>query len=706
MPRRDKPRIRGETAADVVALTECDDWYAEWERVQAAGDAWGGRGRGGRGIQRNTAQPHDVHIEGVTLAFQGHTLLQRTVLKLASNHRYGLIGRNGVGKTTLMRRIATGTIPGWPHHISTYLVRQEGVVRDGNDAGMTVMETVLDSDIYRADLLEEEAELLQALEGDKETTTLTENSSGNAGAHATDIAALVERLSEVHLELDAIDADSAGARAASILSGMGFDAGAQERPAAQLSGGWRKRLALACALFAKADVLLLDEPTSHLDLEAITWLQWYLTTQMKDTTLLVVSHDMAFLDAVCTDIIHMKLCQLQYHPGGLKAFERYTEEQQTHLARAEATITRQRAHMEASIASMEQAAARSKDHKKLTQVSSRRLKLEKHGMEKDEHGHRFNAQTQFSRTGSAIRLGAVRESASLGTRRSLEMAVEKEARFCFPPQLTGAKSPTTTSSTGIAMVQLKDVTFGWAGSRDPLFEHVNLDIAPGSRIVILAPNGRGKTTLMALIRSAAADVATAFGAAGQQGGAPVASTPSSALPHELLVPTSGEITVLRRVRVAMLTQHDPDQLQLGQWGEMSPLQFMQRAYPGIGDLELRGRLGSFGVGGDLALQPCSSLSGGQRARVILARLMYTYPDLLLLDEPSNHLDRDAIAGLKRELKSYTGAVMFASHDQAFVADLANELWVLRKRHIARWEEGFGAYIDRLQKLAARKHAQR
>jgi ATPase subunit of ABC transporter with duplicated ATPase domains len=121
---------------------------------------WGGRGKGGRGIQRNTVQPKDVHIEGFTLAFQGQTLLDRTVLKLANEHRYGLIGSNGVGKTTLLRRIATGSVPGWPQHMSSYLVQQEGVVRDDGTA-TTVLDTVLQSDITRNNLLEEEAFLME-----------------------------------------------------------------------------------------------------------------------------------------------------------------------------------------------------------------------------------------------------------------------------------------------------------------------------------------------------------------------------------------------------------------------------------------------------------------------------------------------------------------------------------------------------------------
>jgi ATPase subunit of ABC transporter with duplicated ATPase domains len=179
-----------------------------------------------------------------------------------------------------------------------------------------------------------------------------------------ELTSTAERLSQLCGELEALQSEASEARAAGILRGIGFSPVAQASPAAQLSGGWRKKLALACALFAKPCVLLLDEVTSHLDLAAIVWLTWYLTTQCSDTIMVIVSHDMAFLDAVATDIIHlrspvrcMNAClsvskltvllavahrfkQLSYHPGGLRAHQRWLEEQTTHLARAEGALQR------------------------------------------------------------------------------------------------------------------------------------------------------------------------------------------------------------------------------------------------------------------------------------------------------------------------------------------------------------------------------
>lgn len=206
-------------------------------------------------------------------------LLQNTNLLLSFGRRYGLVGRNGLGKTTLLRMISDKQLA-IPSHITVLHVEQEV---HGDDT--KAVDSVLECDIERTNLLTREKEILAAL---------------NSGVQDKELNA---ELSETYAQLQNIEADKAVARASVILCGLGFDADMQSRPTKSFSGGWRMRLALARALFSKPDLLLLDEPTNMLDIKAIFWLENYLQTWPK--TLLVVSHDRNFLDTVPTDIIHL-----------------------------------------------------------------------------------------------------------------------------------------------------------------------------------------------------------------------------------------------------------------------------------------------------------------------------------------------------------------------------------------------------------------
>merc|ERR1712071_378318 len=221
----------------------------------------------------------DIRIENFDIAFGEKSLLQGTDLTLTYGRRYGFVGRNGLGKTTLLRMISSGQLR-IPSHISILHVEQE-VVGDETPA----LQSVLECDFKREGLLKEERELSVQI--------------NNANADPE----LSVRLTQVYADLEAIDADKAPARAAQILAGLGFSPEQQSKPTKQFSGGWRMRLALARALFTQPDLLLLDEPTNMLDVKAILWLENYLQTWQ--TTIFVVSHDRMFLDAVATDIIFL-----------------------------------------------------------------------------------------------------------------------------------------------------------------------------------------------------------------------------------------------------------------------------------------------------------------------------------------------------------------------------------------------------------------
>ncbi|KAF7242660.1 ATP-binding cassette sub-family F member 3 [Varanus komodoensis] len=243
---------------------------------------------------------YDVRIENFDVSFGERVLLTGADLNLAYGRRYGLVGRNGLGKTTLLKMIASRSLR-IPSHISILHVEQE-VAGDDTPA----LQSVLECDTTRESLLKEERELTARISAGR--------GEGTEGA----------RLSEIYAALEEIEADKAPARASVILAGLGFSAKMQQQTTKEFSGGWRMRLALARALFAKPDLLLLDEPTNMLDVRAIIWLENYLQTWQS--TILVVSHDRNFLNAVATDIIHLHSQRLDSYRGDFENFVKIKEE--------------------------------------------------------------------------------------------------------------------------------------------------------------------------------------------------------------------------------------------------------------------------------------------------------------------------------------------------------------------------------------------
>jgi ATP-binding cassette subfamily F protein 1 len=236
----------------------------------------------------------DIKVENFSISAKGNDLFVNASLLIASGRRYGLVGPNGHGKTTLLRHIASRAFA-IPPNIDILYCEQEVVAND-----TPAVEEVLKADVKRTSLLEECKKLDAELE------------KGNMGVQA--------RLKEVYEELKAIKADSAEPRARRILAGLGFSREMQNRATKNFSGGWRMRVSLAKALFLEPTLLLLDEPTNHLDLNAVIWLDNYLQAWKK--TLLIVSHDQSFLDNVCNEIIHLDQQKLHYYKGNYSMFKK------------------------------------------------------------------------------------------------------------------------------------------------------------------------------------------------------------------------------------------------------------------------------------------------------------------------------------------------------------------------------------------------
>ncbi|KAJ3724088.1 P-loop containing nucleoside triphosphate hydrolase protein [Lentinula raphanica] len=371
----------------------------------------------------------DIHLPSIDVNFGSNRILSGATLTLAYGRRYGLIGRNGVGKSTLLRHIAMREVP-IPPHITILFVEQEIV---GDDT--IALDSVLKADVWRDHLLKEEA-LLNA-----KLNELESEGDDKRFEDAREEASL--RLAEVHGRLAEMDAESGPARAAALLAGLGFDEADQKRPTKSFSGGWRMRLALARALFVKPSLLLLDEPSNHIDLNALAWLEDYLQTWQG--TLLVVSHDRAFLDAVATDIVHQHSGRLDYYKGNFTQFYSTKSERDRNLRKEYDAQMDYRKHLQAFI-----------------------------------DRWRYNAN-RAAQAQSKIKI--------LEKLPDLQPPEEDETEnFKFPE----------TEKISPPLLQMSEVTFGYTPEK-MILKNVSFDVGLDSRIAIVGANGSGKSTLVKIL---------------------------------------------------------------------------------------------------------------------------------------------------------------------------------------------------------------
>jgi len=384
----------------------------------------------------------DVHIEGIDLSFGGLTLLSGASLHLAAGRRYGVIGRNGIGKSTLMRALARRELP-LPPDMDVLYVEQEVA---GND--QTPLECVLSADEKRTALLAEEAQLTASLD--------TLNAAGE------------ERLNLVYAALSEMDADAAESRAASILDGLGFSVQMmREMRSSEFSGGWRMRIALARALFGNPRLLLADEPTNHLDLHTVLWLSDYLTRW--EGTLVVVSHDRDFLNTVCTDIVYVKDKLLHTYSGNYDDFDRARIERLKEVTRAAESFEMRRAHVQKFVdkfrANAKRAAMAQSRIKLLQRMEEDRVVLPG---EEQEFAFSFPEPGPLTGSHGSLQLSDV----TFGYAARQRVAATDLGDDTAPP-------PTVTPKI--------------------LFKGVDFSVDMDSRAALVGPNGAGKTTLLKLL---------------------------------------------------------------------------------------------------------------------------------------------------------------------------------------------------------------
>lgn len=527
-----------------------------------------------------------ITLKNVTLRRSAKVLLDNVSTTINPGESVGLVGRNGAGKSSLFA-LLNGTLhedggdfsipPQW---------RMAQVAQNMPETTESATEFVLNGDTRLSEL----REALQKAE---------QSGDGMAIAHAySDLA-------------DAGDHDAVP-RAQALILGLGFKVGELDQPVNSFSGGWRMRLQLARALMCPSDLLLLDEPTNHLDLDALVWLEAWL--KRYEGTLITISHDREFLDAITTVTLHIDNAQLTRYGGNYSRFEELRAQQMELQAATYAKQQDKIAHLQKFIDRFKAKASKAK------QAQSRVKALER--MEK---------------------IAPVLASA--------------EFTFEF-------KEPINLPNP---MLAITDAAFGYRsedGAETTILRGVNRSVLAGQRIGILGANGQGKSTLVKTIA-------------------------------RTMRPLAGSVTEGKGLSIGYFAQQELDVLHPGD----NPLEHMIRLAKELGpdtrqpsrEQDLRNFLGTFNFSGDMVKQAVGTMSGGEKARLVLAMIVWQRPNLLLLDEPTNHLDLATREALSMALNEFEGTVMLVSHDRALLRAVCDEFWLVGRGGVGPFDGDLDDY---------------
>jgi len=521
-----------------------------------------------------------IRATGISLRRGTKLLLDNADFVVHPGERIGLIGQNGAGKTTLFallqgRLDADSGALHLPHDW-----RISSVAQQIHASEQAACEFVIDGDTH-----------LRALQQQR--------------AHTTD----GPRIAELETALLDAGAWSARARAEQLLAYLGFTPAQWAAPVNSFSGGWQMRLALARALMAPSDLLLLDEPTNHLDLDAMLWLERWLASYAG--TVLVISHDTEFLNAVSTSILHIEHQKITRYRGNYDSFCSQRAERLRQQQAAWDKQSQQAAHLQAFIDRFRSKATKAKQ-----------------------------AQSRIKA------LARMQTLAPLHQRAGLDIVLPEPASMPDP------------------LLRLEQAALGY--TRDDqtprtVLPAVTLTLRAHSRIGVLGVNGAGKSTL----------IKTLAGQLRVLGGARVAA---------------------RGLQIGYFAQHQLDQLD----PHATALAHMQRLAPQAREQDLRSYLGRFGFVGEQALAKVAPFSGGEKARLALAILVWQRPNLLLLDEPSNHLDVETRQALAQALAQYEGSVLLVSHDRHLLRTTVDQFWIVADGQVHEFDGDLDDYRDWLQ----------
>lgn len=551
-----------------------------------------------------------VRFEDVTMTFRDKPVLNGVTWGVQSGERVGLIGENGCGKTTQLRLIAgslepsSGEVVRSSSRTKASFLRQEFV--DELDPRRTLREEFFSA-------FEEEGELLAAYrECEKEIAM--------AGDNMDKLEQLLNKLEELRVKCDSKDAWNLDARIDKVMPGLGFTEDDGDKLVASFSGGWKVRIGLGKILLQDPDLLLLDEPSNHLDNESVEWLEEFL--QSSKLPMVVVSHDREFLDRVCTKIVEIEMGEAFEYPGNYSTFVKLKKEQR---AAWEAAYERQQKFLKEQTDFIKQ---NRRSPARSSQVKSRQKMLER-----------------MERTGQMVR-------------RPPRQG--KPLVFRFPP----------APRSGRDCILVEDLTHGYEGRI--LFNEASIGIERGDRIALIGPNGSGKSTLLRLIT-------------GREE------------PQEGVV----ECESLTNISLAYYEQNQADALDL----DLTVVDtLMKAASSTMAYEEIRALLGKFLFKGDDVEKKVKALSGGEKARLALAKIMLEPSNVLILDEPGNHLSISAKEMLEEALQNFDGTLLLVSHDRYLISQVATQIVAIEDKQLVLYDGDYKSYMEKNDALRTKLEA--
>ncbi|NLS02470.1 ABC-F family ATP-binding cassette domain-containing protein [Rhizobium sp. P32RR-XVIII] len=529
-----------------------------------------------------------IRIENISKQLSHRILFIEASAALNKGEKIGLVGPNGAGKTTVFRMITQEEHPdegqvAVEKGVTVGYFNQDVGEMEGRSAVAEVMDGAGPVSIVAAEL-----RALEAAMADPD--------------QADDMETIIERYGEVQARYEELDGYALEGRAREVLAGLSFSQEMMDGDVGALSGGWKMRVALARILLMRPDVMLLDEPSNHLDLESLIWLEEFL--KGYEGALLMTSHDREFMNRIVTKIIEIDGGTLSTYSGDYGFYEQQRAQNEK---QQQAQFERQQAMLAKEIKFIERFKARASH---ASQVQSRVKKLEK--IDRVEPPKR---------------------------RQMVSFEFQQAPR------------------SGEDVINLKNVHKKY-GSRT-IYEGLDFMVRRRERWCIMGINGAGKSTLLKLVAGSAE-------------------------------PDEGSVALGASVKMGYFAQHAMDLLD----GDRTVLQSLEDKFPQAGQGSLRALAGCFGFSGDDVEKKCRVLSGGEKARLVMAIMLFDPPNLLVLDEPTNHLDLDTKEMLINALSEYEGTMLFVSHDRHFLGALSNRVLEITPDGIHQYAGGYTEYVAR------------